>query len=64
MYILLVAGLGLLAAVLLLFWLKDRLRSPRLARLAHSEAIARLAVAGCALAVLGILMILGNFLSL
>lgn len=64
MYVLLIAGAGLLAAVLLLFWLKDRLRSPMLARIAHSEAIARLAVAGGALVVLGILLTLGELLSL
>jgi hypothetical protein len=64
MYLLLLAGAGLLAAVLLLFWLKDRLRSPLLARVAYSEAIARVAVAGGALVALGLLLLLGELFSL
>ena len=56
----LVIGTGLLALILGLFWFKDRLRSPRLARIAFSEPIARLAVVGAALSVIGILMLLGR----
>lgn len=63
MYALLIAGLALLAAILALFWLKDELRSPRLARLAYSEAVARLALAGAAFCILGALLILGDWLS-
>lgn len=46
----------MLAVIIGLFWLKDRLRSRRLARVAHSEPIARLAVVGAALAVVGLLL--------
>lgn len=41
-------GVGLLAALIGLFWLKDRLQSPLLARIAYSGLIARLAVVGAA----------------
>ena len=52
----LIVGVTLLGLIVGLFWLKDRLQSPRLARLAHSEPIARLAVVGAALAVVGLLL--------
>lgn len=60
MYYLLIAGVGLVGAILALFWLKDRLQSPRLARLVHSGLIARLAVAGAVFAILGLLLILAD----
>ncbi|RMF08561.1 MAG: hypothetical protein D6773_02490 [Alphaproteobacteria bacterium] len=63
MYGLLAAGLGLLAAILVLIWLKDKLRSPRLARLVHSGLVARLALAGVAFLVLGVLLMLAELLS-
>lgn len=63
MYALLIAGLALLGAILLLFWLKDVLRSPRLARLAYSGIVARLALAGAAFSILGLLLILGDWFS-
>lgn len=50
----------MLALIIALFWLKDRLRSPRLARIAFSEPVARLAVVGAALAVIGSLMMLAD----
>lgn len=53
---LLLIGAGLLAAIIGLFWLKDRLQSPALARLAHSEPVMRLAVIGAAMAVIGLLL--------
>ncbi|MGI9382382.1 MAG: hypothetical protein ACR2PO_04450 [Methyloligellaceae bacterium] len=56
------AGAGLLATILVLFWLKDRLRSPMLARIVYSELIARLALAGAAFSVLGLLLWLGEFI--
>lgn len=62
MYGLLIAGLALLGAILLLFWLKDTLRNPTLARLAYSEFIARLAVAGAAFCVLALLLIASDWL--
>ena len=55
-------GAGLLAAIIGLFWLKDRLRSPRLARIASSGLVTRLAVIGAALSVLGLLLMLGGLL--
>jgi hypothetical protein len=55
MYVFL-AGLVLLAAIVGLFWLKDRLERPFLARLAYSELIARLTVVGWALLLIGAVM--------
>jgi len=61
MYVLLISGIGLLSTIMVLFWLKDRLHSPALARFAHSNLIARLALAGAAFSILGLLMIVGEF---
>jgi len=55
MYVLL-CGVLLLAAILGLFWLKDQLRSPLLARIAYSGLVARLAVVGAVLSALGLLL--------
>ena len=60
---LLLAGLGLLSVIVGLFWLKDRRESRLLARIAHSEPIARLAVIGAAFVVLGLLLILSEFIT-
>lgn len=49
-------GAALLAAIIGLFWLKDRLQSPTLARLAYSGLVARLAVVGAVLCVIGALV--------
>lgn len=57
MYVFL-GGVALLAAIIGLFWLKDRLRSPLLARIAFSGLVARLAVVGAALSAVGLLLIL------
>jgi hypothetical protein len=54
-------GVGLVATILGLFWLKDRLQSPVLARIALSEPVARLAVVGVAFIVLGLLLFLSDF---
>ena len=54
------SGAGLLAAILGLFWLKDRLESRLLARIAYSGLVARLAVVGAALSVLGMLLLLAE----
>jgi hypothetical protein len=54
----LLSGIGLLMAIIGLFWLKDRLENPLLARIAYSEPIMRLAVVGAAFVVLGLLLIL------
>ncbi|MFZ9036903.1 MAG: hypothetical protein ACO3DT_02445 [Gammaproteobacteria bacterium] len=58
---LLVTGLIMLAIIIGLFWLKDRLASPLLARIAYSELIARLALLGGAFSVIGALLILADF---
>lgn len=62
MYYLFFSGLALVGIILGLFWLKDVLRSPRLARIVYSELVARLALAGAAFCVLGLLLILGDLL--
>jgi len=59
----LLAGVGLLLTILGLFWLKDRLESPVLARIAFSEPIARLAVIAAAFIVLGLLLMLSEFVA-
>lgn len=60
MYYLFFSGLVVLGVILAMFWLKDRLRSPRLARIVYSELVARLALAGAAFCILGLLLILGD----
>jgi len=60
MYYLLLAGITLLATILILFWLMNVLESPRLARIAHSGLVARLTLAGAAFSVLGLLLLLGD----
>jgi hypothetical protein len=54
----LLSGIGLILAIIGLFWLKDRLENPLLARIAYSEPVMRLAVVGAAFAVIGLLLIL------
>jgi hypothetical protein len=54
------AGVILISTIIGLFWLKDRLESPLIARIAYSELIARLAVVGAAFAVIGLLLMLSN----
>ena len=54
-------GVGLLSAAIGLFRLKDRLESPLLARIAYSGLVARLAVLGAVLSVLGLLLMLSEF---
>jgi len=60
---LLLAGIALLSTILGLFWLKDRLQSPVLARIAFSEPMARLAVVAVVFIVLGLLLILSEFIT-
>jgi hypothetical protein len=55
-------GAGLLVALVGLFWVKDRRGSPLLARIAYSGLVARLAVVGAALSMLGVLLMLGGVL--
>ncbi len=56
----LLIGVSLVLAIIGLFWLKDRLRSPLLARIAHSEPVMRLAVIGAAMAAIGLLLVLSR----
>lgn len=56
----LLVGAVLLSAIIGLFWLKDRLESPLLARIAYSGLVARLAVVGAVLTVLGFLLMLSD----
>lgn len=55
-----VFGVALVLLIIGLFWLKDHLASPVLARLAFSEPIARLAIVGAAVTVIGLLLILSS----
>lgn len=59
----LLVGIGILGAVLGLFYLKGRLESPRLGRLAYSEIVMRLTVIAVVLIVIGILLVLDKMLS-
>lgn len=61
MYYLFFFGMFLLGGILVLFWLKDVRQSPQLARLAYSGFVARLALAGAAFTILGVLLILGEW---
>lgn len=54
------SGIILLAVIIGLFWLKDRLASPLLSRFVYSELVARLAVIGAAFSVIGALLILAD----
>jgi hypothetical protein len=58
----LLVGIGMLGAVLGLFYLKGRLESPRLGRLAYSEFVMRLTVIAIVLIVIGILLVLNTML--
>jgi len=57
---LVVIGVGMIGLIIGLFWLKDHLQSLRLSQIAHSEPIARLAVIGAAISVIGILLIVSS----
>jgi hypothetical protein len=57
----LLTGIVLLALILSVFWLKDQLENPLLFRIAYSGLVARLAVVGAVFIVLGLLLILADF---
>jgi len=59
----LVIGIALLGAVIGLFYLKQRLRSPTLARIAYSELVMRFTVIAVALIAIGILLLLDKLIS-
>jgi hypothetical protein len=50
------SGIALLVIIISLFWLKDRLRKPLLARFVYSGLVARLAVLGAVFVILGFLL--------
>lgn len=54
------SGITLLAVILSLFWLKDRVQNQWLTRFVYSGLVARLAVLGAAFSVLGLLMVLAD----
>lgn len=58
------AGLLIIILIIGLFWLKDRLASQLLARIAYSGLVARLAVIGGAISIIGILLMLAEFAGL
>jgi len=58
----LLVGIGILGSVLGLFYLKSRLESPRLGRLAYSEFVMRLTVIAVVLIVIGVLLVLNEML--
>lgn len=58
----LLTGIAILAVVIGLFYLKDRLESPRLARIAHSELMMRFTVIAVVMIFVGILLVLGRLL--
>ena len=55
------AGVILLTVIIGMFWLKDRLESPLLARIVYSGLVIRLAVVGAAFVALGLLLMLTKF---
>lgn len=61
MYVLFFTGIVIVGTILSLFWLKDHLQSPRIARIVYSELIARFALAGVAFAILGGLLIASDY---
>ncbi|HEY5790622.1 MAG TPA: hypothetical protein VIX81_08350 [Gammaproteobacteria bacterium] len=60
----LLLGLALLAAIVGLFWLKNSLRKPWLARLCYGEFVARLTVVAVALIIVGAVVVAGRLLGL
>lgn len=59
----LLVGIAILGAVLGLFYLKDRLESPLIARLAHSEVMMRFAVIAAAMIAVGVLLVVSELFS-
>ena len=60
MYLFLV-GIAMLSAILGLFWMKDQLESPLLARIAYSGLVARLAVLSAVFSLLGLLLMIAEY---
>ena len=60
MYLFLV-GIAMLSAILGLFWMKDQLESPLLARHAYSGLVARLAVLSAGFSLLGLVLMIAEY---
>ena len=56
------SGITMLAVIIGLFWLKDRLQSRWLAEFVYSGFVARLAVLGAVFAILGLLLMLSDYI--
>ena len=59
----LLIGIGILGAVLGLFYLKDRLKTRTLARIAYSGLVMRFTVLGAAMIAVGILLVFSKLFS-
>jgi len=59
---LILIGVALLALIWGLFWLKDELRNPILARIAYSEFSMRLVVVAVALMMIGALLLVADLI--
>jgi hypothetical protein len=59
----LLIGIGILGSVIGLFYLKDRVKSPTLARIAYSELFMRITVIAVAMIAIGILLVLNKLFS-
>lgn len=55
------SGVLLLAIIISLFWLKDELKCPVLARFVYSGLVARFAVIGGAFTLLGLLLMISDY---
>ena len=62
MYLLL-GGIGLLVAIIGLFWMKDHRQGQLLARIAYSGLVARLAVIGAVFIFLGVLLLVSGYVA-
>lgn len=58
--VLMLSGITLLAVILSLFWLKDRVQNQWLTRFVYSGLVARFAVLGAVFSVLGLLIVLAD----
>lgn len=59
----LLLGVAMLAGVLGLFYLKDRRKSPTLARLAYSGLVMRITVFAAAMIAIGVLLVVNKLFS-
>lgn len=59
----LLVGLGILGVVLFLLYLKNRVESPVISRLARSEVMMRFAVIGVVMIAIGTMVVIGQLFS-